>query len=135
MGAYAVDYIGHDVKQTSPITRWRSNWLHAVDPEEFSQVISVTGSTAGSRSPLLPDQPEKVVFRISYFYPGGQSRKPLRQAVQEAYQAQTPPAPLLGVEVKLYPTAASSGWRRFCSPGRRGNTRPWKIFGKFEKLC
>ena len=52
---------------------------------------------------LLPDQPEKVVFRISYFTQED-SAETLRQAVQEAYQAQTRPLPpLLGVEVKLYP--------------------------------
>ena len=45
----------------------------------------------------------KVVFRISYFTQED-SAETLRQAVQEAYQAQTRPLPpLLGVEVKLYP--------------------------------
>ncbi len=57
-------------------------------------MISVTGSTAVEQElrALLPDQPEKVVFRISYFTQED-SAETLRQAVQEAYQAQTRPRP------------------------------------------
>lgn len=105
LGAYAVDYIKYDVKQTPSYYQVEIKLAYAVDPEELSQVISVTGSTAVEQElrALLPDQPEKVVFRISYFTQED-SAETLRQAVQEAYQAQTRPLPpLLGVEVKLYP--------------------------------
>lgn len=105
LGAYAVDYIKYDVKQTPSYYQVEVKLAYAVDPEELSQVISVTGSTAVEQElrALLPDQPEKVVFRISYFTQED-SAETLRQAVQEAYQAQTRPLPpLLGVEVKLYP--------------------------------
>ena len=96
---------GTDVKQTPSYYQVEVKLAYAVDPEELSQVISVTGSTAVEQElrALLPDQPEKVVFRISYFTQED-SAETLRQAVQEAYQAQTRPLPpLLGVEVKLYP--------------------------------
>lgn len=105
LGAYAVDYIKYDVKQTPSYYQVEVKLAYAVDPEELSQVISVTGSTAVEQElrALLPDQSEKVVFRISYFTQED-SAETLRQAVQEAYQAQTRPLPpLLGVEVKLYP--------------------------------
>lgn len=105
LGAYAVDYIKYDVTQTSSYYQVEVKLAYTVDPEELSQVISVTGSTAVEQElrELLPDQPEKVVFRISYFTQED-SAETLRQAVQEAYQAQERSLPpLLGVEVKLYP--------------------------------
>ena len=137
LGAYAVDYIKYDVKQTPSYYQVEVKLAYAVDPEELSQVISVTGSTAVEQElrALLPDQPEKVVFRISYFTQED-SAETLRQAVQEAYQAQTPPCPpLLGVEVKLYP---DSGQQRVAEILLTWQAREHQtvedFFGKFEKL-
>ena len=69
--------------------RWTSP-LYRVAPEELSQVISVTASTAvaGELQDLLPHPPQKVIFRIGYFT-AEDSAETLRQAVEEAYDVQT----------------------------------------------
>ncbi len=105
LGAYAVDYIKYDVQPTSAYYQVEVKLAYNVPPQELSQVISVTGSNAVERElqDLLPDQPEKVLFRISYFTQED-SAETLRQAVWEAYDAQSQSqATLLEVEVHLYP--------------------------------
>ena len=105
LGAYAVDYIKYDVKQTPSYYQVEVKLAYAVDPEELSQVISVTGSTAVRQEleELLPDQPQKVVFRIGYFS-AEDSAATLRQAVQDAYDNQSSPLPALeNIIVTLYP--------------------------------
>ena len=86
----------------------------------------VTGSTAVEQElrALLPDQPEKVVFRISYFTQED-SAETLRQAVQEAYQAQTRPCPPSGGGGEALPgQRPATGGGKILLTG----TRPWKIF-------
>lgn len=105
LGAYAVDYIKYDVQPTTAYYQVEVKLAYNIPPEELSQVILVTGSTAVEQElrELLPDQPDKVVFRISYFSQQD-SAETLRQAVLEAYRAQSQPqATLLDVTVRLYP--------------------------------
>lgn len=105
LGTYAVDYIKYDVKPTAAYYQVEVKLAYYIPPEELAQVISVTGSTAVEQElrELLPDQPEKVLFRISYFSQED-SAETLRQAVLEAYRAQPhPQADLLDVAVQLYP--------------------------------
>ena len=105
LGAYAVDYIKYDVELTASYYQVEVKLAYTVPPEELTQVISVTSSTAVEQElqELLPDQPEKVLFRISYFTQED-SAETLRQAVLEAYRAQPhPQAELLDVSVQLYP--------------------------------
>lgn len=105
LGTYAVDYIKYDVKPTAAYYQVEVKLAYHIPPEELAQVISVTGSTAVEQElrELLPDQPEKVLFRISYFSQED-SAETLRQAVLEAYRAQPhPQADLLDVAVQLYP--------------------------------
>ena len=107
MGAYAVDYIKYDVEQTAAYYQVNVKLAYTRTPEELAQVISVTGSSAvaGELEELLGALPETVVFRISYFT-AGDSEETLRQAVEEAYAAQTAPMPPLeDVTVTLYPSA------------------------------
>lgn len=105
LGTYAVDYIKYDVKPTAAYYQVEVKLAYHIPPEELAQVISVTGSTAVEQElrELLPDQPEKVLFRISYFSQED-SAETLRQAVLEAYRTQPhPQADLLDVAVQLYP--------------------------------
>ena len=69
LGAYAVDYIRYDVQQTASYYEVDVSLTYRVAPEELSQVISVTASTAvaGELQDLLPHRPQKVIFRIGYF--------------------------------------------------------------------
>jgi len=105
LGAYAVDYIKYDVEQTASYYEIKVKLAYTRTKEEISQVISVTGSSAVAQEleELLPDQPETVVFRISYFT-AQDSADTLRQAVEEAYAEQIVPLPPLeNVVVTLYP--------------------------------
>ena len=94
LGAYAVDYIKYDVKQTPSYYQVEVKLAYAVDPEELSQVISVTGSTAVEQElrALLPDQPEKVVFRISYF-PRRTAPKPCARRSRRPTRPRPAPCP------------------------------------------
>ena len=105
IGAYAVEYIRYDVQQTAAYYQVDVDITYRVPPEELTQVISVTASTAVARElqDLLPHQPSKVIFRIGYFTQED-SAASLRQAVEEAYAAQTLPLPqLTDIQVNLYP--------------------------------
>lgn len=105
LGAYAVDYIRYDVQQTASYYEVDVSLTYRVAPEELSQVISVTASTAvaGELQDLLPHRPQKVIFRIGYFT-AEDSAETLRQAVEEAYDAQTIALPPLEeITVNLYP--------------------------------
>lgn len=105
LGAYAVDYIKYDVQPTAAYYQVEVKLAYTIPTEELKQVISVTASTAVAREleELLPSKPQKVVFRISYFSQED-SIETLRQAVQEAYAAQTKPLPALeDIHIILYP--------------------------------
>ena len=57
LGAYAVDYIRYDVQQTASYYEVDVSLTYRVAPEELSQVISVTASTAVAMktcTPLIP---------------------------------------------------------------------------------
>ena len=90
LGAYASDY---EVRVSLAYTK---------SAEEIRSVISVTGSSAIGQEllTLLPERPEKVAFRISYFT-DSDSAESIRQSVEQVCQEQQ--APLAGVEVHLYP--------------------------------
>lgn len=105
LGAYAVDYIKYDVQPTAAYYQVEVKLAYTIPTEELKQVISVTASTAVAREleELLPSKPQKVVFRISYFSQED-SIETHRQAVQEAYAAQTKPLPALeDIHIILYP--------------------------------
>lgn len=105
LGAYAVDYIKYDVQPNAAYYQVEVKLAYTIPTEELRQVISVTASTAVSREleELLPKKPQKVVFRISYFSQED-SVETLRQAVQEAYAAQTVSLPPLeDIHITLYP--------------------------------
>ena len=105
LGAYAVDYIKYNVEQTVSYYQINVKLAYNIDPKELKDVISVTGSTAVRQEleELLPDQPQKVVFRIGYFS-AEDSAATLRQAVQDAYDNQSSPLPALeNINVALYP--------------------------------
>ena len=105
LGAYAVDYIKYDVKQTPAYYQVDVKLAYTKTPEQIAQVISVTGSSAVARElrDLLPEQPREVVFRISYFTEVD-SADTIRSAVQEAYASLRQMLPLLeDVQVTLYP--------------------------------
>lgn len=109
LGAYAVDYIKYDVEQTAAYYQVSVKLAYTRTPEEIAQVISVTGSSAVARElrDLLPDQPDRVVFRISYFT-AEDSEATLRQAVEEAYEDQAEDLPsLTDVRITLYPDSGS----------------------------
>ena len=71
LGAYAVDYIRYDVQQTASYYEVDVSLTYRVAPEELSQVISVTASTAvaGELQDLLPppasegDLPHRLLHR------------------------------------------------------------------------
>ena len=105
LGAYAVDYIKYDVQPTAAYYQVEVKLAYTIPTEELKQVISVTASTAVVREleELLPSKPQKVVFRISYFSQED-SIETIRQAVREAYAAQTKPLPALeDIHITLYP--------------------------------
>lgn len=109
LGAYAVDYIKYDVDQTPAYYQVDVKVAYTRTAEEIARVISVTGSSAvaGELEDLLGETPETVVFRISYFT-AEDSADTLRQAVEEAYQAQSAALPPLeDVTVTLYPETGS----------------------------
>ncbi len=136
-GAYAVDYIRYDVQQTASYYEVDVSLTYRVAPEELSQVISVTASTAvaGELQDLLPHRPQKVIFRIGYFT-AEDSAETLRQAVEEAYDAQTIALPPPGGDHRepLPRQRASGGWRRSSSPGGGDHLRSAKFFGDFRKF-
>lgn len=105
LGAYAVDYIKYDVQPTAAYYQVEVKLAYTIPTEELKQVISVTASTAVVREleELLPSKPQKVVFRISYFSQED-SIETIRQAVREAYAAQTKLLPALeDIHITLYP--------------------------------
>ncbi len=105
LGAYAVDYIKYDVETTASYYQVEVKLAYRVEIEELSSILSVTGSTAVGQElqDLLPEQPEKVLFRIGYFAQSD-NEETLAQAVWEAYESlNLPEEALLGVEVQLYP--------------------------------
>ena len=107
LGAYAVDYIKYDVSQTPAYYEISVKLAYRKSPEEIAQVISVTGSSAVARElrELLPEQPERVAFRISYFT-RSDSAEALRQSVQEEYDLQRESLALpelTDLQVALYP--------------------------------
>ena len=105
LGAYAVDDIKYDVQPTAAYYQVEVKLAYTIPTEELKQVISVTASTAVVREleELLPSKPQKVVFRISYFSQED-SIETIRQAVREAYAAQTKPLPALeDIHITLYP--------------------------------
>ena len=102
LGAYASDYIRYDVEQSAAYYEVRVSLAYTKSAEEIRSVISVTGSSAIAQEllTLLPERPEKVAFRISYFT-DSDSIESIRQSVEQVCQEQQ--APLAGVEVHLYP--------------------------------
>ena len=105
LGAWAVDYIKYDVGQTTAYDQVTVKRAYTKTPEEISQVISVTGSSAIAQelTDLLPELPDQAVFRISYFTEED-SAEVVRQAVLEAYADQPQPLPPLEeITVNLYP--------------------------------
>ena len=102
LGAYASDYIRYDVEQSAAYYEVRVSLAYAESAEEIRSVSSVTGSSAIGQEllTLLPERPEKVAFRISYFT-DSDSIESIRQSVEQVCQEQQ--APLAGVEVHLYP--------------------------------
>lgn len=110
LGAYAVDYMKYRVEQTSDYYQIEVNVAYTKTPQEMAGILSVTGTTAVPQelSPLLPDLPSKVVFRIGYFTETD-SADALRQAVLNAYEAKKDrlPAVLQEVTVTLYPKEGS----------------------------
>ena len=105
LGAWAVDYIKYDVTQTSSYYQVDVKVAYTKTPEEISQILSVTGSSAVARElrELLPALPGQAVFRISHFSQAD-SADTLEQAVREAYADLEEPHPVLvDVEVTLYP--------------------------------
>lgn len=105
LGNYAVDYMKYDVEQTAAYYEVSVKIAYRVEPETLSQVISVTGATAVEQelTTLLPHRPKTVLFRFSYFTPADNAET-LRQAVLDAYAAQTRPLPPLDqVDITLYP--------------------------------
>ena len=102
LGAYASDYIRYDVEQSVAYYEVRVSLAYTKSAEEIRSVISVTGSSAIAQEllTLLPERPEKVAFRISYFT-DSDSIESIRQSVEQVCQEQQ--APLAGVEVRLYP--------------------------------
>ena len=105
LGAYAVDYIKYDVEQTAAYYQADVKLVYTRTPEEIAGVISVTGSSAveGELEDLLPETPDTVAFRISYFS-AEDSAETLRQAVEAAYEKQRQDLPPLeDVTVTLYP--------------------------------
>lgn len=105
MGVYGVDYIKYDVEQTSSYYEVSVKLAYTRPKEEITGVISVTGSTAVAQElhSLLPERPERVVFRIGYFS-REESADSLRQSVLEACSEESLHLPdLLEVQVNLYP--------------------------------
>lgn len=102
LGAYAADYIRYDVEQSAAYYEVRVSLAYTKSAEEIRSVISVTGSSAIAQElvTLLPERPEKVAFRVSYFT-ASDSAESIRQSVEQVCQEQQ--APLAGVEVRLYP--------------------------------
>lgn len=102
LGAYAADYIRYDVEQSAAYYEVRVSLAYTKSAEEIRSVISVTGSSAIAQElvTLLPERPEKVAFRVSYFT-ASDSAESIRQSVELVCQEQQ--APLAGVEVRLYP--------------------------------
>ena len=132
-----MDYIRYDVQQTASYYEVDVSLTYRVAPEELSQVISVTASTAvaGELQDLLPHRPQKVIFRIGYFT-AEDSAETLRQAVEEAYDAQTIALPPLEeITVNLYP---DSGQQRVAEIlltwGEGTHLRSAKFFGEFRKF-
>ncbi len=105
LGAWAVDYIKYDVDQTTAYYQVTVKLAYTKTPEEIKQVISVTGSSAIAQelTTLLPTLPTQAVFRISYFTEADNAEV-IRQAVLQAYAAQSRPLPPLEeIRVNLYP--------------------------------
>ena len=135
LGAYAVDYIRYDVQQTASYYEVDVSLTYRVAPEELSQVISVTASTAvaGELQDLLPHRPQKVIFRIGYFT-AEDSAETLRQAVEEAYDAQTITLPPLEeITVNLYPDSGQQRVAEILLTWGEGTTSvPQNFLGNLE---
>ena len=135
LGAYAVDYIRYDVQQTASYYEVDVSLTYRVAPEELSQVISVTASTAvaGELQDLLPHRPQKVIFRIGYFT-AEDSAETLRQAVEEAYDAQTISLPPLEeITVNLYPDSGQQRVAEILLTWGEGTTSvPQNFLGTLE---
>ena len=104
MGAYAVDYIKHDVGQTASYYQVDVKLAYTKTKEEIAQVISVTGSSAVVRElrDLVGAHPDRAVFRISY-WTGEDSASSIRRAAEEACGEDRP----RDIAVTLYPDSGT----------------------------
>ena len=106
LGAYAVDYIKYEVRQTASYYEIEVKLAYTKSKAQIRDIISVTGSSAIARElkELLSTLPEEAVFRISYFT-ADESEATIREAVQQALASQSAhhrPQPEQ-IQIRLYP--------------------------------